>query len=125
MPPIVLAGKLANEETCIAQLRVAASLPDATARGIERDALALARQMRDAGSKGVGVETFLAEFDLSTDEGVALMCLAEALLRIPDTATIDALIGDKLGAPHASGSACLATARMWPADFSMKATASA
>jgi len=98
MPPIVLAGKLANEETCIAQLRVAASLPDAMARGIERDALALARQMRDAGSKGVGIETFLAEFDLSTDEGVALMCLAEALLRIPDTATIDALIGDKLGA---------------------------
>jgi len=97
MPAIALAAKLADEENCIAQLRAVAALPDAAARAIDRDALALARQMREAGRKGVGVETFLAEFDLSTNEGVALMCLAEALLRIPDAATIDALIGDKLG----------------------------
>ncbi len=43
-----------------------------------------------------GVESMLKEYGLATDEGVALMCLAEALLRIPDAATADALIHDKL-----------------------------
>ena len=42
------------------------------------------------------MEVFLAEYGLSTDEGVALMCLAEALLRVPDADTIDALIEDKI-----------------------------
>jgi len=44
-----------------------------------------------------GVQALVREFSLSSDEGVALMCLAEALLRIPDVATRDALIRDKLG----------------------------
>ena len=42
------------------------------------------------------MENFLAEYGLSTKEGVALMCLAEALLRVPDADTIDALISDKI-----------------------------
>jgi RHH-type transcriptional regulator, proline utilization regulon repressor / proline dehydrogenase / delta 1-pyrroline-5-carboxylate dehydrogenase len=42
------------------------------------------------------MEVFLAEYGLSTDEGVALMCLAEALLRVPDAATMDDLIEDKI-----------------------------
>jgi RHH-type proline utilization regulon transcriptional repressor/proline dehydrogenase/delta 1-pyrroline-5-carboxylate dehydrogenase len=42
------------------------------------------------------MELFLSEYGLSSDEGIALMCLAEALLRVPDTATIDALINDKI-----------------------------
>ena len=42
------------------------------------------------------MEVFLAEYGLSTEEGVALMCLAEALLRVPDADTIDALIEDKI-----------------------------
>ncbi len=42
------------------------------------------------------MEVFLAEYGLSTDEGIALMCLAEALLRVPDAETIDALIEDKI-----------------------------
>ena len=46
------------------------------------------------------MEVFLAEYGLSTDEGVALMCLAEALLRVPDTETIDALIEDKIAPSH-------------------------
>ncbi len=48
------------------------------------------------------MEVFLAEYGLSTDEGVALMCLAEALLRVPDSHTIDALIEDKI-APSSWG----------------------
>jgi RHH-type transcriptional regulator, proline utilization regulon repressor / proline dehydrogenase / delta 1-pyrroline-5-carboxylate dehydrogenase len=42
------------------------------------------------------MEVFLAEYGLSTDEGIALMCLAEALLRVPDAATMDDLIEDKI-----------------------------
>jgi RHH-type transcriptional regulator, proline utilization regulon repressor / proline dehydrogenase / delta 1-pyrroline-5-carboxylate dehydrogenase len=43
-----------------------------------------------------GVDALMHEFSLSSDEGVALMCLAEALLRIPDTQTADRLIADKI-----------------------------
>ncbi|ODU10355.1 MAG: trifunctional transcriptional regulator/proline dehydrogenase/L-glutamate gamma-semialdehyde dehydrogenase [Rubrivivax sp. SCN 71-131] len=63
-------------------------------------ALALARGVREQ-SRGSGraglVQALLQEFALSSSEGVALMCLAEALLRIPDAATRDALIRDKIG----------------------------
>ena len=55
----------------------------------------LVRDIRDTTSPGL-MEVFLAEYGLSTDEGVALMCLAEALLRVPDADTIDALIEDKI-----------------------------
>ncbi len=56
---------------------------------------ALVKSIRDVGNLGM-MEVFLAEYGLSTDEGVALMCLAEALLRVPDAETIDALIEDKI-----------------------------
>lgn len=46
-------------------------------------------------SKG-GLDAFLQEYDLSSDEGIALMCLAEGLLRIPDSETMNRLIGDKI-----------------------------
>jgi RHH-type proline utilization regulon transcriptional repressor/proline dehydrogenase/delta 1-pyrroline-5-carboxylate dehydrogenase len=44
-----------------------------------------------------GIDAFMAEYGLSSDEGVILMCLAEALLRIPDKDTVDALIAEKIG----------------------------
>ena len=43
-----------------------------------------------------GLDAFLRQYDLSSQEGVILMCLAEALLRIPDDATADKLIADKI-----------------------------
>lgn len=55
----------------------------------------LVRDIRAEGDPGL-MESFLAEYGLSTDEGVALMCLAEALLRVPDATTMDALIEDKI-----------------------------
>jgi RHH-type proline utilization regulon transcriptional repressor/proline dehydrogenase/delta 1-pyrroline-5-carboxylate dehydrogenase len=55
----------------------------------------LVQAIRDSSDPGL-MEVFLAEYGLSTDEGVALMCLAEALLRVPDADTIDALIEDKI-----------------------------
>ncbi|QIK41619.1 bifunctional proline dehydrogenase/L-glutamate gamma-semialdehyde dehydrogenase PutA [Pontivivens nitratireducens] len=66
-----------------------------------RRATALVEAIRTDAKPGV-MEVFLAEYGLSTDEGVALMCLAEALLRVPDPETIDALIEDKI-APSSWG----------------------
>jgi RHH-type proline utilization regulon transcriptional repressor/proline dehydrogenase/delta 1-pyrroline-5-carboxylate dehydrogenase len=43
-----------------------------------------------------GIDAFMIEYDLSSEEGIVLMCLAEALLRVPDSYTIDLLIKDKL-----------------------------
>jgi len=60
-----------------------------------RNAEELVRDIRAATAPGL-MEVFLAEYGLSTDEGIALMCLAEALLRVPDADTIDALIEDKI-----------------------------
>ncbi len=99
MPLPFAPDKLLPEETALNRLAATAGLPPALAERVAREALDLAGRLRAEGGKRLGVETFLAEFELSTAEGVALMCLAEALLRIPDKATIDALIGDKLGAP--------------------------
>jgi RHH-type proline utilization regulon transcriptional repressor/proline dehydrogenase/delta 1-pyrroline-5-carboxylate dehydrogenase len=77
----------------------AARLPAAQAEAAHTLALRIARGVRerahDAGRAGL-VQGLLQEFALSSQEGVALMCLAEALLRIPDAATRDALIRDKI-----------------------------
>ncbi|MCP4381802.1 MAG: bifunctional proline dehydrogenase/L-glutamate gamma-semialdehyde dehydrogenase PutA [Hyphomicrobiales bacterium] len=81
---------------------VAGSLFDAALRQrITERAIGLVKRIR-ADSDPHMMELFLAEYGLTTDEGVALMCLAEALLRVPDEATIDALIEDKI-APSAWG----------------------
>ncbi|MCL4110430.1 UNVERIFIED_CONTAM: hypothetical protein GTU68_022312 [Idotea baltica] len=53
------------------------------------------REMRASGEPGL-MESFLAEYGLSTQEGVALMCMAEAYLRVPDNKTLDDLIQDKI-----------------------------
>jgi len=73
-----------------------APAPDLRAR-IQSRALTLVDAMR-AEDKPSLMELFLGEYGLSSDEGVALMCLAEALLRVPDTPSIDALIEDKIAA---------------------------
>ncbi|MCE2657333.1 MAG: bifunctional proline dehydrogenase/L-glutamate gamma-semialdehyde dehydrogenase PutA [Rubrivivax sp.] len=76
-----------------------ARCPPAQSADIQALALRLARgvreRSRDGGRAGL-VQGLLQEFALSSQEGVALMCLAEALLRIPDDATRDALIRDKI-----------------------------
>ncbi|MFN2474693.1 MAG: bifunctional proline dehydrogenase/L-glutamate gamma-semialdehyde dehydrogenase, partial [Sphingomicrobium sp.] len=64
-------------------------------------AAAIARTLveRVRAHKPAGLDAFLHAYDLGSDEGVALMCLAEALLRIPDAETADELIHDKLSGP--------------------------
>ena len=85
----LLPGLLAQAAMVPAQAAQATALALRIARGV-RD------RARDGGRAGL-VQGLLQEFALSSTEGVALMCLAEALLRIPDAATRDALIRDKIG----------------------------
>ena len=84
-----------EEDACLAErLRQAAP---AAARHEAAQALAI-RLIEDARNrKASGIDAFLHTYGLATEEGIALMCLAEALLRVPDHATADALIRDKLG----------------------------
>jgi RHH-type proline utilization regulon transcriptional repressor/proline dehydrogenase/delta 1-pyrroline-5-carboxylate dehydrogenase len=56
----------------------------------------LVSKVREKRTRASGVDALMHEFSLSSDEGVALMCLAEALLRIPDSETADRLIADKI-----------------------------
>ena len=63
---------------------------------ISKDAVAIVRRARDLTSKKGMMETFLEEFGLSNNEGLALMCLAESLLRVPDAKTADKLIAEKI-----------------------------
>ncbi|UFN49474.1 trifunctional transcriptional regulator/proline dehydrogenase/L-glutamate gamma-semialdehyde dehydrogenase [Roseomonas sp. OT10] len=92
----VTAAYRAPEAECVARLLPDATLPPALAARAEALARRLVGALRDKGARGM-VEGLVQEFSLSSQEGVALMCLAEALLRIPDTATRDALIRDKIG----------------------------
>ncbi len=85
----------APEAETIASLREQAALDAGQRATISTSAAQLVRDIRGSTRPGL-MEVFLAEYGLSTEEGVALMCLAEALLRVPDSVTIDALIEDKI-----------------------------
>lgn len=84
------------EQTCMDALAPAATLSPEQDSAVAHMATQLAQTLRNQRNPGL-VETLVQEFALSSAEGVALMCLAEALLRIPDMATRDALIQDKIG----------------------------
>ncbi len=86
---------LANERDTVEHLIGAMRLDNTQRRNIELSAIDLVEQLRDAKQPGM-MEVFLAEYGLSTREGISLMCLAEALLRVPDSLTIDDLIQDKI-----------------------------
>jgi RHH-type proline utilization regulon transcriptional repressor/proline dehydrogenase/delta 1-pyrroline-5-carboxylate dehydrogenase len=84
--------------------------PDAAqSRRIERTAVDLAQSVRAARPPALSAESFLRHYGLSTREGIALMCVAEALLRIPDAETADALLREKL----AGGNWSTASAADW------------
>ena len=85
-----------RDEAIAPALMAEARRPAAAERRIDADATRLIEGMRArAGGLG-GIEDFLHAYSLSTKEGLALMVLAEALLRVPDAATADRLIEDKL-----------------------------
>ncbi|MGZ3274498.1 MAG: bifunctional proline dehydrogenase/L-glutamate gamma-semialdehyde dehydrogenase PutA [Caulobacteraceae bacterium] len=90
--------KYAPEAQVLAGLLAPPPLDAAEQAAVHDEALALAAAARRQAAHRQGVvESFLQEFSLGTREGLALMCLAEALLRIPDQATRDALIAEKIG----------------------------
>jgi RHH-type proline utilization regulon transcriptional repressor/proline dehydrogenase/delta 1-pyrroline-5-carboxylate dehydrogenase len=83
------------EAEAVARLRTLQPSLDASRR-IHARALRLAERARATPPGALSAESFLRHYGLSTREGVALMCVAEALLRIPDAQTADALLRDKL-----------------------------
>jgi RHH-type proline utilization regulon transcriptional repressor/proline dehydrogenase/delta 1-pyrroline-5-carboxylate dehydrogenase len=91
----ITAAYRAPETECVPPLVDLATASADEARRIEKLARSLVVKLR-AKTRSSGVEGLIHEYSLSSQEGVALMCLAEALLRIPDSATRDALIRDKL-----------------------------
>ncbi|MDX1900813.1 MAG: bifunctional proline dehydrogenase/L-glutamate gamma-semialdehyde dehydrogenase PutA [Gammaproteobacteria bacterium] len=85
-----------DETTCLERLIPLATLPPASITRIQTTAAKLVEETRTRQKQKGFLHAFLHEYDLSSEEGIALMCLAEALLRIPDAATADKLISDRL-----------------------------
>ena len=88
--------KFIEEEQLVAQLVLEPALDPNAANAAVRKAKELVRKARAKGRRKGVMESFLEEFGLSNSEGLALMCLAEALLRVPDTDTKDDLIAEKI-----------------------------
>ena len=86
-----------DESEVVAARLAEAMLPAKESEAVEAQAAALVARVRERSANQSAVESFMHQYDLSSEEGVLLMCVAEALLRIPDKATADKLIRDKLG----------------------------
>ncbi|MBP9806056.1 MAG: proline dehydrogenase family protein, partial [Candidatus Accumulibacter sp.] len=86
-----------DETKVVEELIALARFTPSEQQGIRDRATPLVQTVRDSRQNTGGIDAFLATYDLSSREGVVLMCLAEALLRIPDAATVDRLIRDKIG----------------------------
>ena len=108
----------ADESVCLQKLLAEASLSAEQGQRIRAKAEALVTAIREDSDNQSGLDSILQKYDLSTDEGIALMCIAEALLRIPDKETVDRLLADKLTAAdwsaHAGkGDSLFANAVTW------------
>ncbi len=125
----ITAAARTPEPVCVPELVVAATLPAETRDAAAATARTLIERLRAKKSRG-GVQALVQEYALSSQEGVALMCLAEALLRIPDTATRDALIRDKIAggdwsAHLGDGRSMFVNAATWGLIVTGRLTASA
>ena len=100
----IRAQKFADETAAMEAIVGAAPYRAAVASRITADAVKLVTAARESGGARSMLDTFLTEYGLSNSEGVALMCLAESLLRVPDPITANRLIADKISvadwAPH-------------------------
>ncbi|MGQ0533251.1 MAG: L-glutamate gamma-semialdehyde dehydrogenase [Caulobacteraceae bacterium] len=88
--------KYQDEDAAIAALLAEPPLDPAARASVAAEARALVTRARGLKRRKGVMESFLEEFGLSTPEGLALMCLAEALLRVPDAETVDKLIAEKI-----------------------------
>jgi RHH-type transcriptional regulator, proline utilization regulon repressor / proline dehydrogenase / delta 1-pyrroline-5-carboxylate dehydrogenase len=89
---------LGDESVLVRRAADLARLPPAQATHVRRLAQSLVEEVRAARREQSGLDAFLQQYDLSSKEGVLLLCLAEALLRIPDADTADRLIAEKIRA---------------------------
>jgi len=85
-----------NEQEAVQHLANAARLTASEQQQVQDKAVEWIERVREARLKSSGLDAFLSQYDLSSEEGVVLMCLAESLLRIPDKETANKLIEDKL-----------------------------
>lgn len=85
-----------DETECLNHLLPQAAFSNDQLKRIETVAKQLVLNTREYKKKQSKIDSLLHQYDLSTEEGIALMCLAEALLRIPDKSTMDKFISDKL-----------------------------
>lgn len=92
----ISAAYLADETVWIRSLLREAELDQEASERVEQRASQWVQLVRERRHRHGGLDAFLHEYDLSSEEGVVLMCLAEALLRIPDDENADRLIHDKL-----------------------------
>ncbi|MGN0858514.1 MAG: bifunctional proline dehydrogenase/L-glutamate gamma-semialdehyde dehydrogenase PutA [Stenotrophomonas sp.] len=90
-------GWLRDETSCVRSLLEQARLPEPEQAQVQAIAADLVRRVRVRAKDQGAIEAFMRQYDLGSEEGVLLMCVAEALLRIPDQETADKLIRDKLG----------------------------
>jgi RHH-type proline utilization regulon transcriptional repressor/proline dehydrogenase/delta 1-pyrroline-5-carboxylate dehydrogenase len=86
----------ADEAACVKVLVEVGEFDTQAQKRIQIIATELMTAVRSARQDAGGLDAFMAQYDLSSAEGIALMCMAEALLRIPDKFTIDKLISDKI-----------------------------
>jgi len=93
----ITAGWVRDEAAHVRHLLELARLPDADRTAAQATAADLVRRVRTRAQDQGAIEAFMRQYDLGSEEGVLLMCVAEALLRIPDEETADKLIRDKLG----------------------------
>ncbi|MBU2417638.1 MAG: bifunctional proline dehydrogenase/L-glutamate gamma-semialdehyde dehydrogenase, partial [Alphaproteobacteria bacterium] len=90
-------GKFADETAAVRAILARVPLAPEGRETVVREAIDLVERARRSNQRQGVVESFLQEFSLGTREGLALMCMAEALLRIPDEDTRDKLIAEKIG----------------------------
>jgi len=93
----ITAAWMRDETEHVRELLADARLPAAEQAQAQAIAADLVRRVRTRAQDQGAIEAFMRQYDLGSEEGVLLMCVAEALLRIPDQETADKLIRDKLG----------------------------
>ncbi len=93
----ITAAWVRDETEAVRALLAQARLPAADQAAVQATAADLVRRVRARAQDQGAIEAFMRQYDLGSEEGVLLMCVAEALLRIPDPDTADKLIRDKLG----------------------------
>ncbi len=114
---IIWSHQFASETEVVNSLLSGIRLEENSRNRIKNDAIHIAREVRKNPPSGI-MSPFLVEYGLTTEEGIALMCLAEALLRVPDVDTVDTLISDKLapadwGRHLGNSSSSLVNASTW------------